>query len=236
MRKLDSIDGLRSRLLRSGLPAGYVVRAAQELEEHREDLFDELREEGVVGADAERTVSERMGSYDDLAKRLSRTMRRSNWWGRHPVVTFCVLPVLLFVTGFAVVALTFGGIAESAGWWESKTMLTRRQWDWVSFGVQFTRWSLFTAIPFWFCWLARNAFCGYGWGLATCVVFSIHGLLHRLKFVAPVKGGDGSLAWGYSNQFDWLGMSVPLLVFALFVILSKHTNASEMRQQSEVQI
>lgn len=58
-----------------------------------------------------------------------------------------------------------------------------------------------------------------------------HGLLHKLKLVTPVTGNDGSLAWGYSTRFDWIGMSVPLIIFALFVILSKHTNASEMRQQ-----
>ena len=62
-------------------------------------------------------------------------------------------------------------------------------------------------------------------------MFSVHGLLHNLKIVAPVTGNDGSLAWGYSTHFNWTGMSVPLLIFALFVLLSKHTNASEMRQQ-----
>ena len=78
MRKLKSIDGLRRRLLRNGLPAAYVLRATRELEEHREDLFSELREEGVVGTAAELKVKERMGNFDDLATRLSNTMRRSN--------------------------------------------------------------------------------------------------------------------------------------------------------------
>ena len=233
MRKLDSIEGLRRRLLRNGLPAAYVIRATRELGEHREDLFAELREDGVMGGEAEKKVAERMGSLDELAVRLSRTMRRTNWWGRHPIVTFCVLPVFLVMLGFALVALTFGGVAEIAGWWEPKTMLSRHQWDWVTRGVDVVRWSMFAAIPFWFCWLARSAFCGYRWGLATCLVFSIHGLLHQLKFAAPVKGGDGTLAWSYGTRFDWVGMSIPILIFVLFIILSKHTNASEMRHQRE---
>lgn len=231
MRKLKSIDGLRRRLLRNGLPAAYVMRATRELEEHREDLFEELREEGVVGTAAELKVTERMGNFDDLATRLSNTMRRSNWCGRHPIMTFCVLPVLSFFTGFALVLAILAGLADFAGWLEPKPKLTPGQWTWVTGFVHVLRWSLFAAIPFWFCWLARSTFCGYRWGLATCLVFSVHGLLHRLKIVAPVTGDEGSLAWGYSTRFDWIGMSVPLLIFVLFVILSKHTNASEMRQQ-----
>ena len=231
MRKLDSIEGLRRRLLRNGLPAAYVIRATRELEEHREDLFAELSEGGVVGGEAENKVAERMGSLDELAARLSRTMRQSNWCGRHPVATFCVLPVLAFMVGFALLLGMLAGVAELAGWLETKPKLSPSQWAWVTGFVHVLRWSLFAAIPFWFCWLARSTFCGYRWGFATCLVFSAHGLLHRLKIVAPVTGGDGLLAWGYSTRFDWIGMSVPLLIFALFVILSKHTNASEMRQQ-----
>lgn len=231
MRKLKSIDGLRRRLLWNGLSAAYVMRATRELEEHREDLFDELREEGVVGTAAELKVAERMGSFDEMATRLSNTMRCSNWCGRHPIVTFCVLPVLSFIAGFMLVLAILAGVAEFAGWLETKPKLTPGQWAWVTGFVHVLRWSLFAAIPFWFCWLARSTFCGYRWGFATCLVFSAHGLLHHLKIVAPVTGNDGSLAWGYSTRPDWIGMSVPLVIFALFFILSKHTNASEMRQQ-----
>ena len=231
MRNLKSIDGLRRRLLRNGLPAAYVMRATRELEEHRQDLFEELRAEGVVGAAAELNVEKRMGNFDDLATRLSNTMRRSNWCGRHPIVTFCVLPMLSFIAGVALALAILAGVAEFAGLLEAKPKLTPGQWALVTGFVHFSRWSLFAAIPFWFCWLARSTFCGYRWGLVTCLVFSVHGLLHRMKFVAPVTGDHGSLAWGYSTRFDWIGMSVPLITFALFVLLSKHTNASEMRQQ-----
>jgi hypothetical protein len=231
MRKLKSIDGLRRRLLRNGLPAAYVMRATRELEEHREDLLEELRGEGVVGTAAELKVAERLGNFDVLATHLTGSMRRSNWCGRHPVVTFCLLPLLSFFAAFALVLAMIAGVAEVAGWLEPKPKLSPGQWAWVTGLVHVLRWSLFAAIPFWFCWLARSTFCGYRWGLATCLVFSVHGLLHRLKIVAPVTGGDGSLAWGYGTRFDWMGLSVPLVIFALFVILSKHTNASEMRQQ-----
>ena len=231
MRKLDSTAGLRRYLLRRGLPAGYVVRATRELEEHREDLLEELREDGVVGIEAEAKVNDRMGSFDDLAVRLTQSMRRSNWCGRHPILTFCLLPLLSFFIGFALVLATFAGIADMAGWLETKPKLTAGQWAIVTGGVHLLRWCLFAAIPFWFCWLARSSFCGYRWGLVTCAVFSLHGLLHSLKITAPVAGGDGSLAWGYSTHLNWIAMSVPLLIFALFFILSKHTNASEMRHQ-----
>lgn len=231
MRKPNSIDDLRQRLLRNGLPAAYVIRAVRELEEHREDLLSELREEGVIGIEAELKAAERMGNFDELATRLSNTMRRSRWCGRHPIVTFCLLPVMSFFAGFALVLAMLAGVAELGGWLETKPNLSSGQWAWVTGFVHVVRWGLFAAIPVVFCWLSRSTFCGYRWGLVTCLIFSVHGLLHRLTIVAPVTGGDGSLAWGYGTRFDWIGMSVPLIVFALFVILSKRTNASQMRQQ-----
>lgn len=233
MRKLDSIEGLRRRLIVNGLPAAYVRGVTRELEEHREDVFAELRDEGVVGEEAEKRVAERMGRFDDLAVRLLKTMRRSNWWGRHPLLTFCILPLLSFITGFALVVVAMAGIADYAGWLEPGTMPGPRQWAWITGGVQLLHWSLFAGIPFWFCWLARSAYCGYRWGFVTCSVFSIHGLLHSLKVVAPKVGGDGSLAWGYSTRCDWLGMIVPLLIFGLFVVLSLYSNAIEIRQQPQ---
>lgn len=230
MGKCTTIDGLRRRLLQNGLPAVYVMRATRELEEHREDLLDELREKGVVGLEAEQKVTERMGDFDDLAARLSNTMRRSTWCGRHPLLTFCVLPLITFIAGFGLVLAMLATAADLAGWLEAKPKLTPSQWASVTGFVHGMRWSLFAAIPFGFCWLARRTYCGYRWGLATCLIFSIHGLVNHLNVVAPVLGGDGVIAWGYGTRFDWIGMIVPLLSFTLFVVFSKHSNTTETPQ------
>lgn len=229
MHRLDSIDGLRARLLGIGIPAGYVARLTRELEEHRRDVLEELRDAGVSGGAAELEVNARMGSFDELAVQLSTTLRRSTWCGRHPVVIFCVLPVLTFMASFALALALVIGVAEVAGWQEYRAKLTPGHWMLATGLAQGVRWALFAAIPFWFCWLARSAFCGYRWAFATCLVFSLHGLLHQFSIVAPAVGGKGSLSWGYGTHLDWIGLSVPLLVFGLFVILSKYTNATEVR-------
>jgi len=231
MRDSDPIEQLRRKLLRQGLPAIYVNRTARELSEHRQDLMAEAEENGLRGEAAERSVAGRMGSFDELAARLSRTMRHSNWRGRHPVLTFCWLPILTFVSGFLLVAWIGGAIGELAGWWKPKSSLGPDGWAVVATGVHLLRWGLFTAIPFWFCWLARHSYCGYKWGLATCLMFSLHGLVHSMSFVAPADGRKGSLSWGYSSNLDWLGMAVPLLVFALFLVISRQANAAEARQE-----
>jgi hypothetical protein len=231
MRDSDPIEQLRRKLLRHGLPAAYVNRTVRELSEHRQDLMAEAEENGLNGDVAERSVAERMGNLDELAARLSRTMRRSNWRGRHPVLTFCWLPIFTFLCGFLLVIWIGGSIGELAGWWKPKSSLGADGSAMVTTGVHVLRWGLFTAIPFWFCWLARTSYCGYKWGLTTCLTFSLHGLVHSMSFTLPLDGRKASLVWGYSTNLDWLGMAVPLLVFALFLVISRQTNASETRQE-----
>jgi hypothetical protein len=231
MRNPDPIKELGGRLQRRGLPAAYVCRTIRELSEHREDLLAEAEERGLQGEAAQRFVSDRLGNLNDLAGKLSRSMRQSNWCGRHPIFTFCLLPLLSFLAAFLLVMWVASGVGELAGWWKPKGSLSASGWTAVSLGVHVVRWGLFTAIPFWFCWLARNSYCGHRWAFATCMMFSLHGLLHVMKFRPSVNGGQVSLTWGYSTQMDFLGLVIPLGVFALFLALSRHVDAREVEQE-----
>jgi hypothetical protein len=124
-----------------------------------------------------------------------------------------------------------GSIGELAGWWNPRSSLGFDGWSGVAVAVHLFRWGLFTAIPFWFCWLARRSYCGYKWALATCLVFSLHGMVHSMNFVAPTGANKGSLSWGYGSHLDLAGLLIPLVVFGLFWMLCRHVDARETAQE-----
>ena len=231
MRKIESTAALRRKLIGRGLPAGYVCRAVRELEDHRDDLREEAKEQGMEGAAADRYADEKLGDLGALAKTMCQSMRRSNWWGRHPIFTFCFLPLPAFVLGSFLVALVLGLIGDLYDWWGPKSSLEQEDWVDLAIAVKAFYLGLHTAIPFWFCWLARNSFCGYRWALVTSILFALHGTLHRLSFDIPGIKSQATLTWGYRFETG-LGVDpatalVPLVGFALFFVLARRSNQTE---------
>jgi hypothetical protein len=231
MRESDPIEVLSQKLRRSGLPGGYVFRTMRELAEHRDDLRREATEQGMSGVDMEDFASRRLGDLDEIAARLAGNLRRASWYGRHPIMSFCFLPLFAFVAAFLFAVWVAGSMGELAGWWRPQGSLDADGWAGVALALFLFRWSLFTAIPFWFCWLARNSYCGHKWAFATCLGFSLHGLFHSMSFVAPIGGSHGSLAWGYGTRLDPAGFLIPLVVFALYRIVCRHLDARETAQE-----
>lgn len=233
MRKINSTVALRRKLIGRGLPAGYVCRAVRELEEHREDLREEAKEQGMEGAVADRYADEKLGDLGALAKTLCQSMRRSNWWGRHPLFTFCFLPLPAFVMGSFLVALALGLVGDVYDWWSPKSSLEQEDWVDLAIIVKALYLGLHTAIPFWFCWLARNSFCGYRWALVTSILFALHGTLHRLTFDIPGIGSRATLTWGYRFEtglgIDPATALVPLVGFALFCVLARRSDQNELK-------
>src|SRR5882672_2136870 len=90
------LEALRGDLARRGLPAGYVNRFLQALEDHIEDVSQEREESMRTDAEVAESVSaleERLGGREKLADQAAAEYRRANFAGRHPVWTFVVAPV-----------------------------------------------------------------------------------------------------------------------------------------------
>lgn len=90
------LDRLRRRLIRQGLPIRYASRIVGELAAHVEDIAEELIESGSPPQELEVRVQERLGDLDLLAEQINERFARRTFWGRHPVTTFVLLPVLSF--------------------------------------------------------------------------------------------------------------------------------------------
>jgi hypothetical protein len=84
------LDSLRADLIRRGLPARYVRRLVEELEDHEQDIVNE--QPGGMNDPASR-----LGNLTDLADRIVAEFRAARFVGRHPVLAFVIMPVPLVV-------------------------------------------------------------------------------------------------------------------------------------------
>src|SRR6476660_6913743 len=96
------IKACQRRLFELGCSARDVGRMVHEIADHHQDLEHAALDEGLSKAEAEVRADERIGDPMALAEELARSLRRSSWWGRHPFVSFCLLPPLGIVGSFAV--------------------------------------------------------------------------------------------------------------------------------------
>lgn len=117
MQNQQQRDELRSELRRQGLPRAYVERLLGELDDHFTDLIEErnssmgaarkLQSEPVEAGEPEH----RLGEPTQLAIFAAEQYQSRSFWGRHPVLTFVILPLpLLLITmiSFSVVAVGIG--------------------------------------------------------------------------------------------------------------------------------
>src|SRR5438046_2393226 len=114
MPEIDPIQELGSKLLRQGVPRRHAARIVQELVDHRDDLEAEGRAAGQPLEAARSAAREKLGDIDELAEELLATRRRSYWCGRHPLISFVLLPIPAFLLLFLFMGFLFLGAVM--GW------------------------------------------------------------------------------------------------------------------------
>src|SRR5262245_35890661 len=89
----DSIlTQIEQSLIALRLPTARRQRAIQELRDHREDLFEAALADGRSNIEAALHADRSLGDPTEVADQIVMAARKSSWWGRHPVISFCVLP------------------------------------------------------------------------------------------------------------------------------------------------
>src|SRR4051812_12009576 len=97
---LDStlLQKLENRLIALGLPATLRQRALQELSDHHQDLVDTALDDGFSKTEALKRADTSLGEPISLADQIVLAARRSSWCGRHPILSFGVLPFFSLFT------------------------------------------------------------------------------------------------------------------------------------------
>ena len=214
MREASTISQVEHRLVELSCPPALLQCKMRELAEHREDLRQEALEEGLSQSQAEARADELMGEPYGIAEHLAAALRQSSWWGRHPVLGFCVLPplailsavMLLFTLVFWSAPVVFpldlaselandaSGVVFILNFWQAIYCLTV-----LVVAAVFVR-------------LSRRAIAGIKWAVMACVMCALHGWMiatpdqaafadHWLLAQAAVGGHRDAFGRG---DVDWL--------------------------------
>jgi hypothetical protein len=222
---------LRRQLLRQGLPRRYVARVVQELDEHREDLEREACLDGLSRANARAAAEEKLGDVRELAKALVAARRRAYWSGRHPIVSFVLLPLPVFPLLFLGLLFLGAKVSGALAWSENRDSLPEPNWAVIRFGF-YAALGMALAATAGLTWcLARRSHCGLKWARTGCAVVFSHALLFHAGFEQP-HGADHGYFWiGYRlgglTLPELIAWTVPLLLFALFYFHSRRERSNK---------
>src|SRR5512145_653456 len=100
MRKHEFLRELSRRMEKLAWPGKQTSRVVQEIGDHWDDLESEAGERGLDGSAATAFVNERIGEPEALVRVHQERMRQVHWSGRHPVVSFALMPPLLLGVWF----------------------------------------------------------------------------------------------------------------------------------------
>jgi hypothetical protein len=181
------IGQFERRLIELGCPARHARDKAQELADHHADLKQAALEDGLSETEAEGRATAQLGEPSGLAERLALTMRQSSWWGRHPVIGFCLLPLFGVWPFWLLVGATLAGAVWLIGHiFGPAYQVTSDTADALSLDPgELAKYSqLLNALlnsaacvvmSVTFCRLAQRSVSGLKWIIAACAVCSFSG-------------------------------------------------------------
>src|SRR6266436_602917 len=229
MHSSRAIRDFERRLLELGCPARYAQRSIAELSEHFDDLTQARIDDGLDPEAASARAAEEFGQPAILAEQLVASFRQASWWGRHPVIGFCLFPPLalmlllpatvlglysLFLLGNifsrhpipmnefkAAVATTPTAFAE----WDNPLM-------WLIHSVPI---AVNTIL---FCKLVARSASGAKWLLTTCAVCSASGFFTWTGF--SLSGFY--LGYGSPSVHNWISAAVPLFIATIILLWRRY--------------
>jgi hypothetical protein len=221
MREAPVIMQVRRRLVELACPPELLKRKMRELAEHREDLKHEALEDGLSQSEAEARANELLGEPYALAEYLAAALRQSSWWGRHPILGFCVLPPLAILAAVLLLLILFFWsapvvfplhLASELASDPSGAVFIQSIWQ-VSYCVTIV------LVASLFGRLSRRAVGGTKWGVMACAACALNGWMLYLQF------RPHSLSVGYAPNPQWPAILTPLAVAALICWRQWRTNA-----------
>jgi len=179
------------RLRRHGLPQARIEEIAEELAEHWEDLREAACQRGLTAAAAITEADQRLGTSERLANEAIAALRHRCWLGRHPILSVCLLPLLLPL-------LFMAAVLGPAAWVEDSTRFLRTLDPAViTLGAQTVHYGAVILSLGWLNWRAWQRGLGGRWIIALSLWCALTALVRRFD------------ADPYAHQM-MLGLTFPL--------------------------
>ena len=238
------LEQVRAQLVLRKLPPRYVARLVSELSDHVTDLMEDPM---CMDACDLREAVRPMGAPTDIADSAANEYRKVRFAGRHPVIAFVGLPVVVLPLLWIGTIMAFVLIAKLAGFGEGGEMTIEHLPVWLGrslatliFGMVLVPIGL---AALFFCRLARKAQIGRKWPLVACLVLGViggmaffdvalpganqKGLLHDTKFSSEVldqntRHGAVTMGFGfglgmYPKWWQIVQFFVPVAIGGVFV-------------------
>jgi hypothetical protein len=230
MHDAVAIGQFERRLVELGCPAARLREKVRELAEHYQDLKEAALEEGLTEAEAEARAEAELGDAVLLAEETLAVLRQASWWGRHPALGFCFLPLLAFWPAWVCCA----GALTGTCWLLGRLFGPTYQFDdnavqavkanpelfegFVRPTNEVLTFSAILLMALVFCWLARRAAVGMKWMATACLVCALDGVVNYADIV------PGLVTFGFIllSPF-WYGAILPLSVAAAALVRQKRT-------------
>src|SRR5690242_873237 len=186
MHKVGAIRAFERRLFELGCPARYSQRSVAEFAEHFEDLTQGRIEEGFEQSASEVQAGRELGDPNLIADRLVASFRQASWWGRHPVIGYCLLPPLALLLLLPATVLAVYGLFLAGNLFSHRAIhLDEFKSAVITAPAAFAEWKnpllcFIHSVPIaintiLFCKLVVRSASGMKWLIATCAVCSASG-------------------------------------------------------------
>ncbi len=207
------LEELRAELALRKLPAAYVARLVDELSDHVTDFLEDQMSTDALPSGS---VFDRLGAPQDVAGTAVSEFRRRTFSGRHPLLMFVAVPIVVLCVGF--VASMFGVIG--AGWlwkWFDPAMSSERLGP-AAVGVVRMLCIAVLVVPAaltaaLFSWLAGRATMPRKWPIITGALLGLLVGLAQLDVSLSTQPGKSQLMFGFG-----FGSSTAFFHLAKFVV------------------
>ncbi len=218
MENRPSHDELRGELRCCGLPRAYIERLIAELDDHYTDLLEERNTH--MGAARklqhdDETLQQRLGKPAQLALFAAEQYRARRFWGRHPVLTFAIVPLPLFAacaTSFALALVSVGYciayFAANVLGIEPAQPQNYPMLQGIMLGL--TNWYIVVLPPLaaavLLCRVYRRSALDWRWPLIGCTMLAIVAGLFNVSYNIATEPNSGQLTFGFglNGSLPWI--------------------------------
>ncbi len=239
MENQQSREFLVTELRRQGLPRAYIQRLLEELDDHLADLQDERSPDMDTARKPESITSEvktpklesarvlnfqeRLGNPVQLADFAAKQYHNRSFLGRHPILTFLVLPLPLIILELVAIFLSLCLLGTAiGGWLEGFVELDHPLLGSIMLALLAR---VVIVLPplgtdLLICRLARCNTLNWRWPIAACCLVALFCAVFYVSWSLPTAPGNGQFMIGFdlSSAPLWMLLSfLPKFALALGV-------------------
>lgn len=210
----DFVEQLRFRLLELGCPVGRMRRTVREMADHRKDLIEAAVTEGMAAPAAEARAEAKLGDPRALAEDLMLSWQRSRWCGRHTLITFGLVPLLMFPVFWMLALILCLSVEFAIGFgWDHKILDTAADnpamFGYLAKAAYGADYVAIALVVCFFSLLARRSAVSLKWVMLAGLICAVYSLF-TYTYVVPHH-----FTIGANWKPHWIRSAIPLAMMGI---------------------